>query len=116
MLEFMFDMKGTDDEFYLNEFHANYPIRLYTYDIETKFEPGVFPDPDVANQEVTSISLVGPDLSCIVYGFKEMTPIKIATLKQRYLNFIHENEFASSVLKMLGKEPKVLYQKFDTEA
>ena len=116
MLEFMFDMKGTDDEFYLNEFHANYPIRLYTYDIETKFEPGVFPDPDLANQEVTSISLVGPDLSCIVYGFKEMTPMKIATLKQRYLNFIHENEFASSVLKMLGKEPKVLYQKFDTEA
>ena len=89
--------------------HAQYFPKLYFFDIETKFDPTSFPDPQTARHQVTSISLVGPDMSCIVYGLRKLSDESIALLRQRYLDWINNNEFAKSRLK---KEPKVLYQYF----
>lgn len=115
-LEYMYEMKNKDDEKEIyNDLIANNPIRLYTYDIETEFEEGVFPEPELAEQRVTSISLVGPDLSVIVYGLKNMDNIQIDRFRKRYIDWIHNNHFASVQLKKLGKEPKVFYQSFNSE-
>jgi len=92
--------------------HAQYFPKLYTFDIETRFDPLSFPDPEKAEHQVTSISVVGPDMSCIVYGLTKMSEESIALLRERYLGFIHGNEFAKSRIK---KEPKVLYQYFEKE-
>ena len=92
--------------------HAQYFPKLYTFDIETRFDPLSFPDPEKAEHQVTSISVVGPDMSCIVYGLTRMSEESIALLRERYLGFINGNEFAKSRIK---KEPKVLYQYFEKE-
>jgi len=108
ILEFMYELP----EDLGKEMHAqNFP-KLYFFDIETKFDPTTFPDPQTARHQVTSISLVGPDMSCIVYGLRELRQDQIDLLKSRYLDFINNNEFAKSRLK---KEPKVLYQYFSNE-
>ncbi len=108
ILEFMYELP----EDLQKEMHAqNFP-KLYFFDIETKFDPLSFPDPQTARHQVTSISLVGPDMSCIVYGLRKLNDESIGLLKQRYLDWINNNEFAKSRLK---KEPKVLYQYFEKE-
>lgn len=110
ILEYLYELpKDT-----LKSFRAqNFP-KLYTFDIETEYSTD-FPDPEVAAFKVTAISLVGPDLSCIVYGLNRMSESSIELFKQRYLDFIKNNEFASDVVKNQKTEPKVLYQFFDTE-
>ena len=96
----------------LKELHAqNFP-KVYTYDIETQFSTE-FPFPDKAEYEITAISLVGPDLSCIVYGLNSMDDSQIERFRKRYLEWIENNDFAKFINK--GNTPKVLYQKFDNE-
>ena len=73
--------------------HAQYFPKVYSFDIETEVS-NEFPDPAKAEQKVTAISLVGPDLSCIVYGLHNLTQEQIETFKQRYFNWLSENEFA----------------------
>jgi len=96
--------------------HAQYFPKLYTWDIETEVSLE-FPDPQIAEQKVTSISLVGPDMSCIVYGLHRLTEEQIGLLRKRYLDWVDANEFASNYkkTKLNNKEPKVLYQYFETE-
>lgn len=108
ILEFMYELPKD-----LNEvMHAqNFP-KLYFFDIETEVSDE-FPDPEKAEQKVTAISLVGPKLDCIVYGLHNLTSEQQQLFKNRYLNWINENEFAK---KILGDHtPKVLYQYFPSE-
>jgi DNA polymerase elongation subunit (family B) len=110
ILEFMYELPKD-----LNSvMHAQYFPKLYTFDIETEIS-SEFPDPDKAEQKVTAISLVGPDLSCIVYGLHKLNEDQIALFRKRYLDWINENEFARSFINSTGKQPKVLYQYFPTE-
>ena len=99
----------------LKKLHAqNFP-KLYTFDIETEFIPGVFPDPNKAEHKVTAISLVGPDMSCIVYGLNKMNDDSIALFRKRYLEWICNNEFAKDIMIKNNLHPKVLYQYFEKE-
>lgn len=108
LLEFMYELpKDLNDTLHAQ----NFP-KLYFFDIETKFDPTSFPDPELAAHQVTSISLVGPDMSCIVYGLRKMSDESVAELRERYLDWIENNEFAKS---RKTKEPKVLYQYFENE-
>ena len=110
LLEYMYELP----EDLNNDFHAqNFP-RIYSFDIETETSD-VFPDPDKAEQKVTAISLVGPDLSCIVYGLHNLTREQIEVFRQRYLDWLNNNEFASNLIKNNGWKPKVLYQYFSSE-
>lgn len=111
ILEFMYELPEE-----LNKtMHAQYFPKLYFFDIETKFDPTTFPDPETARHEVTSISLVGPDMSCIVYGLRKLSDESVELLRSRYLNWVHNNEFAANLMNKFGKEPKVLYQYFEKE-
>lgn len=108
LLEYMYEL---DDDIKKQLYAQNFP-RLYTFDIETEFSND-FPYPDRAEYKVTAISLVGPDMSCIVYGLNELGQDSIELFRQRYLEWIDNNEFAK---KLKGnKEIKVLYQHFNTE-
>ena len=108
LLEYMYELPKE-----LNDvMHAqNFP-KLYFFDIETEISDE-FPDPEIAAQKVTAISLVGPDLSCIVYGLHDLSEEQIARFRERYLNWIENNEFAKKIVN--GRTPKVLYQYFPTE-
>lgn len=109
LLEFMYELpKDLTDIF-----HSQYFPRLYFYDIETEISDE-FPDPKLAKQMITSISVVGPDMSCIVYGLKRLNPEQIQRLRDRYLGWIEENTFAKN--KLNGNTPKVLYQFFENES
>ena len=70
-------------------------------------------DPIIYVLIVVSISLVGPDMSCIVYGLKQMNTEQKELFKTRYLDWIENNPFAK---KLRGnKTPKVLYEYFESE-
>lgn len=109
ILEYIY---GLPDEVKNNFYAQNFP-KLYTFDIETEVS-NEFPDPDLVKQKVTSISLVGPDMSCIVYGTKNMSNESISLFRKRYLDWIDNNEFAKSLIKG-DKKPKVLFKYFDNE-
>lgn len=109
ILEFLYELP--DD--IQSEMRSQNVPKIFFYDIETEIS-SEFPDPDIAAQQVTSISVVGPDLSCIVYGLKHMSQTQIDVFKERYLGWIAENNFASNFVKN-KKTPKVLYQLFNTE-
>ena len=110
ILEFMYEL----DKNILDLLHAQYFPKLYFFDIETEYSDE-FPYPDKAEHQVTAISLVGPDMSCIVFGLKDMNEQSKNLFKERYLDFINNNEFAKNILKSQGHEPKVLYQYFSSE-
>lgn len=110
LLEFMYELPKDINQ----QLHAQYFPKLYFFDIETSIS-SEFPDPEKADQKVTSISLVGPDLSCIVYGLHDLTEDQIALFRKRYLDWLENNEFASALIKNNGWKPKVLYQYFPSE-
>lgn len=108
ILEYMYELPKET----LDAFHTPGSPRMYFWDIETEVSDE-FPYPEYALKKVTSISLVGPDLSCIVFGLHNMSQTQKDLLKTRYLEWIQNNDFARNFLK--GKTPKVLYQYFETE-
>ena len=110
LLEFMYELPKDINQ----QFHAQYFPKLYFFDIETEIS-NEFPNPEKADQKVTAISLVGPDLSCIVYGLHNLNEEQISLFRQRYLDWIKNNEFASTLVNNNGWKPKVLYQYFPTE-
>ena len=110
LLEFMYELPKDLN----SDMHAQYFPKLYTFDIETEIS-SEFPDPDKAEQKVTAISLVGPDLSCIVYGLHKLNNDQIELFRKRYLDWVHNNEFANNFVKTQGHDPKVLYQYFESE-
>lgn len=110
LLEYMYELP----EELQKSMHATYSPKLYTFDIETEVS-NKFPDPELAEQKVTAIALVGPDLSCIVFGLHNLSQQSKELFSNRYLDFIKNNVFASNLLKKLNKTPKVLYQYFSTE-
>jgi len=111
ILEYLYELP----EEQLKLLKAQYFPKIYTFDIETEYVPGQFPFPEKAEFTVTSISLVGPDLSCIVYGLKNMNEDSKALFRQRYLDWIEHNDFAKKLCETKGFKPKVLYQYFNSE-
>ena len=109
-LEFMYELPEDLNK----QFHAQYFPKLYFFDIETEISLE-FPDPEKVEQKVTAISLVGPDLSCIVYGLHNLNESQIEVFRKRYLDWLDNNEFAKQLIQKNKWQPKVLYQYFSTE-
>lgn len=111
ILEILYDM-GKSDPDMLKNFHAQRFPKCYAWDIETEISDE-FPYPEKAEMKITSISLVGPDMSVIVYGLHDMSEEQKLRFKDRYLDYINKNDFARN---KLGKsEIKVLYKYFADE-
>ena len=76
-----------------------YP-KLYTFDIETKIsETGEFPDPAIAKQEITTISVVSPDLNAIVFGTKQLSQEELAYCEKSFKEYVEANEFFQTLKK-----------------
>lgn len=88
--------------------------KLYSFDIETqiksKFE---FTDPTVADQPILTISLVNPDLDCIVLGTKDLDKNKIEGIQRMFDDYLKSVEFYNTL--KLSKNPQFRYIKFDSE-
>lgn len=119
ILEYIFGMKNNlSTAKVLDELYAHNPINMFTYDIETEVSEE-FPEPSIAAQRITAISLVGPNMSCLVMGLKRMSIVQEKLLNERYQNFIKNNEFASQQAAKSVKSgvsfPTCKYKFFDTE-
>jgi len=111
-LELLYGLEKTDPKLY-KDLHAPRSPKAYVFDIETKYTEGQFPYPDKAAFEVTAISLVGPDGSCIVYGSHDLNSDQIQRFHDRYIEFIKNNTYAKNCIDV--NNIKVLYQYFDSE-
>ena len=47
--------------------------KLYTFDIETEYVPGVRPEPELAALPITTIQITSPNLNTIILGTEEMS-------------------------------------------
>lgn len=111
LLEYMYEMEPD----VLKQLHAmNFP-KLYTFDIETEFIPGKFPEPEKAEHKVTAISVVGPDLSCIVFGLNRLNSDQVNLFRKRYLDYIDTIPYAKKLVEGKKFEPKVYYQFYEQE-
>lgn len=87
--------------------------KVYTFDIETKLnENRDFPDPAYAREEITTISIVSPDLNCIVLGTTPLDENGNEFLTSNFKDYIYNTEF----YKGLGiPQPYVRYIYFERE-
>ena len=111
-LEMLYGLEKTDPELY-KALHAARAPRTYVFDIETKYQEGQFPYPEKAEFEVVAISLVGPDGSCIVYGSHDLTQKQMDDFRDKYVEWIKANEYASNIIDT--DSIKALYQYFSSE-
>lgn len=109
-LEFLYNLPK---DIYDEVMSLRYP-RIYFSDIETEIN-GEFPEPDLAEQRIQLISLVGPDLSVMVLGIRKLNEEQQNELRERYLKYIDDNEFAKDLATRRGFKPRVYYQYFETE-
>lgn len=87
--------------------------RLYTFDIETlPDENGVYSEASVAANPIATISVVSPELDCIVMGTRNLSDTDISYCQSEFTNYMSENAFFKT-LEM--RMPTFKYVKFDTE-
>lgn len=97
--------KADKDKIFAN----NFP-RLYTFDIETDYDEGVFPDPEFANYPIVTISIVNDKMDTIVLGMKDLKD------SSKIQNDIYDYISGSEFYNKLGLDrPKFTYIKFDDE-
>lgn len=70
---------------------ANNLLKLYTFDIETRFSPNEFPDPQTAKFEITAISIVNYKMDCVVLGLKDIKDPEL--LSKRYNDYLETSLF-----------------------
>lgn len=110
-LEFLYNLpKDIYDEL----FALRYP-KIFYGDIETEIDENSFPEPELAEQRIQLMSLVAPDLSVMVLGIKPLTQEEMEELKQRYMKYIEDNEFAKGLVEKNKFNIRVFYQCFESE-
>lgn len=92
--------------------------KLYTFDIETEIkydENGVdiFTEPSVADSPITVISVVSPDLNCLVLGTDEFDETRKAELQAKFEDYLNAIPFYHEL--NLKKTPYIQYIHFDSE-
>lgn len=87
--------------------------KLYTFDIETQIKSKYeFTEPTVADMPILTISMVNPELNCVVLGTKALTDNDEIELQQKFVNYLNNIDFYN---KLKIDTPKIRYIKFDSE-
>lgn len=87
--------------------------RVYAFDIETFVpETNEFPDPAIAKFPITTISIVSPELNCIVLGTRELKGSELEYIKSSFNNYLDNTSFFKT-LKL--ETPEFKYIHFNTE-
>lgn len=87
--------------------------KLYTFDIETDYVPGVFPAAETASFPITTISICSPELNTVVYGTKDINEVEAKWIDERFDEYLNSVEFYKEL--NLKIKPRFKYVKFDTE-
>ena len=112
-----FDLKTYIKEMNKNDFDLvmgkRFP-RVYSFDIETKIpDDDSFAEPSLAPEPITTISIVSPEMNCIVLGTRELTVDEHGYISDEFDNYLYNTKFFHEI--KLEKKPKFRYIKFDTE-
>lgn len=86
--------------------------KVYTWDIETMYDPAEKPEPETAKYPVTAISIVSPEMKVMVLGTKELTAEQTASITSKLNKYLSDIEFCKE-MKLKGE---FIYKKFDSEA
>ena len=91
--------------------------KLYTFDIETEIQHDsngvpIFPEPEEARFPITVISVVSPDLNCIVLGYDDFKPEWQSKLQAQFEEYLNNIPFYKG---LNIKTPYIKYVKFDNE-
>lgn len=86
--------------------------KLYTWDIETKFDPKEFPDPNEAKFPITVISTASDSLDVVEMGTMDLSEEDQLWVQQQIINYLNKSEFYKTLNL---PSPKFKYMKFDSE-
>lgn len=94
--------------------------KLYTFDIETKLKPGPhgeigmgdFTEPTIADEPIHTISLVSPNMNCVVMGDKPMSQDQINWVTIQFYTYLESIPFYKT-LNLPRPQFKYIY--FDSE-
>lgn len=92
-------------------FDENCIPKVYTWDIETEFDPNEKPDPASAKFPITAISCVSPEMKVMVLGTKPLDSTTIDNIS-KYIK-----DYCSGILLCQESKivPEFIYKKFDNE-
>lgn len=108
MMEFVEDL---DPKIKAELFDERCVPKLYTWDIETEFDPDEKPDPQSAKFPVTAISCVSPEMKVMVLGTKDLTPEVISSIDKNIKGYCAGVRLCQE-MKLV---PEFIYKKFDNE-
>lgn len=108
IMEFVEDLPENIKEELFNE---NCIPKVYTWDIETEFDPNEKPDPASAKFPITAISCVSPEMKVMVLGTKPLDSTTIDNIS-KYIK-----DYCSGILLCQESKivPEFIYKKFDSE-
>ena len=88
--------------------------KVYTFDIETWVpENDEFPDPSQAKFPITTISVVSPEMNCIVLGTRDLTEEEQTWVSNNFDSYLDNTEYFKEL--KLSAKPTFKYIKFKTE-
>lgn len=90
---------------------ASWKPKLYSFDIETLFDPDEKPDPQTAKFPVTAISIVNPDMTVMVLGYKPLEKEAEERIRERIQKYLDDIEF----FRELKIKSNFMYKRFDNE-
>ncbi len=102
------------DEKYRNLISKRTFPKVYTFDIET-YIPGdnEFPKPEEGKYPITTISVVSPELNCIVLATRELSESEKEQVNGNFHNYLNNTKYFKEL--KLSNTPSFKYIKFDTE-
>lgn len=107
-LRFIRSMGGTEAE----QLGARANPRMYTWDIETKFDPDEFPDPHEAKFPITVISIASDKMDVVELGTEDLTKDDQVWVTDQIREYIKGSQFYRSLNL---PEPRFQYIKFPSE-
>lgn len=87
--------------------------KLYTWDIETQFDPDEFPDPSRAQFPITVISMASSNLDVVELGTQDLSEEDQEWISRQIRDYLSQSEFYRNL--KLDREPRFKYLKFATE-
>ena len=92
-------------------FNENCIPKVYTWDIETEFDPDEKPDPASAKFPVTAISCVSPEMKVMVMGLKDLPEETIRSIDGKIKDYCKDIRLCRE-MKLV---PEFIYKKFSNE-
>lgn len=98
-----------------DDLFGRYSPRVYTWDIETEFDPQEKPDPMTAKFPITTISITNPEMNTMVLGYKDLENEKIEEIRNNIKDYLGGIPFVKKNISKGSPVGGFEYKKFDCE-